>query len=231
MPATVVASTDACTFSGTDATIPAISGYTPQLGDTVYLFGNINSQTVNVITPADWSYGPTPAYGQSATNMAFVMAHNITQAEVTAGTNSWTVGMFDAGAAGRGPAVVVRGAELSALTDVNKIKVNTSASTMAFDTTATPTVDGDLVFAFAAPDNLGQAITMSGSTGWTQILKRHNVAGVTSFVLLQRNALASAGVAIDVGSFTLTLGSSDESVTIVTAVKPPASSGGFFAVM
>lgn len=230
MPAALVGSNDNVTLSGTDANIPAISGYTPQVGDFIYLFGNVNSQTVTVATPADWAYGPSTPSVATAANLSFILAHKITAAEATAGTTSWTVTCFPGGgAAGRGGVIAVRGADQNTPTDQAVTK--TGASTSISFNSATPTIDGCLVFAFMAPDNLGQSITLGTWTGWTLQMRRHNVANVTSWALLSRDALGSAGVAITDAS-TATLGSSDEWVGTLLVIAPPrTNSGGFFAVM
>lgn len=228
MVASIIAVTPATggsgvSLSGTDFTIPAISGYVPLLGDRLYVFGNCNTQSITPAATADWSL----AYENviTTTNAAFLRGHAITPAEVAAGTNSWTGTFLSAGsAAGRGVAVVVRGADSHVTA--------TAQGTLAAVTPAavTPGRDGSLILTYVAPDDLARGIGDPGP-GWTNLAKGSGNTGVTSQLLARRTALAPAGAAVDMTNAAVTLNANDEWAAITIAVDQPAPRGGIFACL
>lgn len=213
------------TFTATDVNIPAISGYVPVLGDHIYLFGNCNSPTPTVLTIADWAIAAATV--PTSTNIGFVRGHAVTPAEVAAGTNSWTiVGQFDAGAAGRGTAVVVRGRD----TDVVATAYSPTSSADVAPAAVTPVVNGSLVLVYVAPDNTGRGIGDPGA-GWSVLAKGSSNVGFTSQLLARRDALAPGGVAVDMTNAAVTLNSADEWAAITVAIDPAPPAGGIFAVL
>lgn len=230
MVATLIANTpgsgaSGVTFSSTDMTIPAIAGYVPQMGDFICVFGNLNSQSAT-LESNPWVYaGNTIA---SDTNRAFVILHAITEAEVLAGTNAWTVTGLFTGAAGRGIAAVVRG---SSGPDQLSIAATTSAGMSSQPTTVIPSFNGGLILAYVAPDNVGAAVGEPGA-GWVTVAKSTNTAGVTSQSLIRKTDLSVAGVSVDVSNAVLSFGSSDESVSAMLVMKTALSaSSGIFACL
>lgn len=212
-------------FTSTDVTIPAISGYVPVLGDVVYLFGNCNSETPTVLTIAEWSIAATTVV--TSTNIGFVRGHAITPAEVTAGTNSWTIaGQFSSGAAGRGTAVVVRGRDSEVVTST----FSPTSSAAVTPAAVTPGVGGSLVLVYVAPDDTGRGIGDPGA-GWSVLVKGSSNVGVTSQLLARRDAFAPGGVAVDMTNAAVTLNSADEWAAITVAIEPPPPAGGIFAVL
>lgn len=231
MAVSIVASTPATggsapSLGSTDATIPAISGYVPQLGDAVLLFGNCNSATPTMFTTADWSLISVTTY--TTTNIGFCRGHAITPAEVTAGTNSWTIpGIFNTGGAGRGIAVVVRGGDGVSAVTANQASAAAAAVTFP---SVTPLRDGSLILGYVAPDATGSGVGDPGS-GWTTVVKSSNNVGVTSQSVIRLLVNAAGGVPVNMTNAALALNAADEWATITVAIPPPASTSGFFALV
>lgn len=218
------ASTGFVVFSTNDVTIPAISGYVPQLGDAIYVFGNQDT-VVSMFTTADWGLASVTV--PTATNTVFLRAHAITQAEVTAGTNSWVIsGVFASGGNGRGIAVVVRGSDLAASPVITSSTANANAVTPP---TVTPARDGALIMSYVAPDGRGRGIS-DPSIGWSGLQKASAISLVPSQLLMRRSTNAAGGVPVDMTNAAVTLGAVDDVGAITVAVSPPASTSGFFAV-
>ena len=229
MVAAVIATTpptggSGVTLSGGDFTIPAISGYAPQMGDVIYVFGNCGTASVTPVATADWG---TAAYENIATstNFVFLRGHPVTSAEVAAGTNSWTgTFLLSGSASGRGVAVVVRGGASYVAATAQ------GAAAAVAPPAVTPTRDGALILSYVAPDDVGRGIGLPGG-GWTSLARGEANPGVASQLLMQRNALAPAGVAVDMTDAAVTLGANDEWAAITVAVDQPAPAGGFFACL
>ena len=226
MPATGTGAVIIGQPTGVDLTIPAISGYVPQLGDVVFVFGNCESQTTSVMTPAEWAVaGATVA---STTNLAFVRGHAVTESEVAAGTNTWVIpGLFGTAPSGWALGVVVRGGDFSQTVTAGVVDV--AGNVNVVPASVTPQRDGSLVLAYVAPDDRQRSVS-DPSSGWSVLRKTSGVANVVAQLLSRRLVNAAGGVAVDMTNAAVTLNSSDGWASITVAISPPASTSGFFAV-
>ena len=206
--------------AGTSLSVPAVSGWIPQIGDRLYVFCNCNGASAALTGVSGWV---TDQVTHSAANTAFQVHHDVTLAEVVAGTTTWTVaGFFTASASGRGVAIVVRGHRYHSVAG----SVGTVSPTSPPDFVSAE--DGALVLGYVAPADTGRGIDLPPA-GFTSLARGQANVGVTSQMLYRRDTLAAAAEAVDLGD--VTLGSDDDWVGLSAAVYPVRPSSGFFACM
>lgn len=209
------------TLSSTDVTIPTISGYTPMMGDVAYVFLNCGT-ALNALNSFGWTRVTQSTL--DADNVAILYRKPIPQTAVNLGSYSDVIiGAFASGASGRGVAAIVRG---------GGAHVAAAGYDVGSTHTPQPVVsgsDGSVVLAYVAPDDVGRGINLPGA-GWTSLARGQANAGVTSQMLMRRDALAPAGY-VGMGDAAVTLGASDGCAGVTLSISPQPSSGGFFACL
>lgn len=202
-----------------------LTGYTPALGDVVFVFVASNAGGPGTFTPSGWIRWQSTGYRvASDANHALCSYHHITAGEVSGGTNSWTLtGLYDATCTGSIMGVAIRGLDTSVLTADIPLRASAfDSANVATHSAPGIAATGMLADCVALRYITGDGVDTYGSvTGHTQLLV---TSSPNSAALYQQNALTVAGVAVASASVSTTISPTNEYASITLALQPAAIS-------
>lgn len=226
---TVVASINSGTFTSRTVTTGTITSWTPQAYDVVVILVQLpQSGTVTFTLPSGWLNplgGTTLATSPSGANMVAVY-HQVTAAEATAATTSWTLtNLLDVSKQGSRLAFVVRGADSIAPVDTSAVAGGNSATCGIPG--ITPTKTNSLVVAGGGGNSFSTSATYTApSAPWSTITG--TLSGTNIRFALQCSTPTTAGVAYS--GVSVPISRTDDWTAVTIAFAEATDSGKFFAL-